>query len=256
MKTIILAGGLGTRLSEETIIKPKPMVEIGGMPILWHIMRTYSAFNYTEFIVALGYKGEVIKDFFLNYKTYKSDMVIGLKSGDVKYQNDLSEDWIIGLHETGKDSLTGGRLLKLKKLFEPGESFMLTYGDGVANINIRKLVEFHKNHGKIATLTAVRPQARFGSLKIDNDGSIREFKEKPQLGEGWINGGYFVFNYEIFDYLESEQTILEREPLEKLAEENQLMSFRHHEFWHCMDTVRDRDNLNEIWATGSAPWKV
>lgn len=255
MKTILLAGGLGTRLSEETILKPKPMVEIGGMPILWHIMKTYAAYGYTDFAIALGYKGEVIKDFFLNYKLHKSDMIVNLKSGNVRYENDASEDWTVGLHETGVNSLTGGRLFNLKKLFKPGDTFMLTYGDGVADVDIEKLVKFHKQHGKIATLTAVRPPARFGSIEMENDGHILEFKEKPQLGEGWINGGYFVFDYKVFDYLKDELTILEREPLETLAKENQLVAYRHEGFWHCMDTIRDRDNLNEIWAKGNAPWK-
>ena len=255
MKTILLAGGLGTRLSEETTLKPKPMVEVGGMPILWHIMKSYASFGYYDFAVALGYKGDVIKEFFLNYKLHKSDMVVNLKSGSLMYENDLSEDWTIGLHETGSASMTGGRLLNLKKLFKPGDTFMLTYGDGVSDIDIAKLVAFHKSHGKIATLTAVRPPARFGSLLMKEDGQILEFKEKPQVGEGWINGGYFVFDYRIFEFLTDESTILEREPLEKIAKENQLMAFKHYGFWHCMDTIRDRDNLNEIWAEGNAPWK-
>lgn len=255
MKIILLAGGLGTRLSEETVLKPKPMVEIGGMPILWHIMKSYAHYGYSDFIVALGYKGEVIKEFFLNYKKHKSDMIINLKSGNVKYENDTSEDWTIALHNTGLNSLTGGRLYNLKKLFKPGDTFMLTYGDGVSDLDIKKLVEFHKAHGKIATLTAVRPQARFGSIKMEEDGHILEFKEKPQLGEGWINGGFFVFDYKVFDYLKDEYTILEKEPLETLSNEKELVAFRHEGFWHCMDTIRDRDNLNAIWADGNAPWK-
>jgi glucose-1-phosphate cytidylyltransferase len=255
MKTILLAGGLGTRLSEETVVKPKPMVEIGSMPIIWHIMKTYAAYGYSDFAIALGYKGEVIKDFFLNYKLHKSDMIVNLKSGNVKFENDASEDWTVALHETGLNSLTGGRLYNLKKLFKPGDTFMLTYGDGVSDVNIQRLVEFHKSHGKIATLTAVRPPARFGSIEMEQDGHIIEFKEKPQLGEGWINGGYFVFDYKIFDYLKDELTILEREPLENLVKENELVAYRHEGFWHCMDTIRDRDNLNEIWAKGNAPWK-
>lgn len=255
MKTIILAGGLGTRLAEETVTKPKPMVEIGGIPILWHIMNSYSNYGYKDFAVALGYKGDYIKQFFLNYKSRKSDVVIDLKSGNTKYLNDFSEDWNVGLYDTGLNSMTGGRLLNLKKLFKPGESFMLTYGDGVCSIDIKKLVEFHKNHGKIATLTAVRPNARFGSLQIDDDNSIIKFKEKPQIGEGWINGGYFVFNYDIFDYLENTSTILERNPLENLAIQNQLKAFHHSGFWHCMDTIRDKESLNKIWNEGKAPWK-
>lgn len=255
MKIILLAGGLGTRISEETTVKPKPMIEIGGMPILWHIMKSYSSFGYNDFVVALGYKGYVIKEFFQNYKLHKSDMILNLKSGAIHFENDSSENWNIGLYETGANSMTGGRLYNLKKLFKPGDTFMLTYGDGVADVDINKLVEFHKSHGKIATLTSVRPPARFGSILMKDDGHIIEFKEKPQLGEGWINGGYFVFNYEIFNYLEDESTILERDPLENLVKDNQLVSYRHNGFWHCMDTIRDRDNLNEIWSTGKAPWK-
>ena len=255
MKTIILAGGLGTRLAEETVTKPKPMVEIGGIPILWHIMNSYSNYGFKDFAVALGYKGDYIKQFFLNYKSRKSDIIIDLKSGNTEFLNDFSEDWKVGLYDTGMNSMTGGRLLSLKKLFKPGESFMLTYGDGVCSIDIKKLVEFHKSHGKIATLTAVRPNARFGSLKIEKDNSITKFKEKPQIGEGWINGGYFVFNYEVFDYLENESTILEKNPLENLALQNQLKAFHHSGFWHCMDTIRDKESLNEIWREGNAPWK-
>lgn len=255
MKTILLAGGLGTRISEETAVKPKPMVEIGGMPIIWHIMKSYSYYGYNDFAIALGYKGDVVKDFFMNYKLRKSDLILNLKSGDTRFENDFSEDWNVGLHETGANSMTGGRLYNLKKLFKPGDIFMLTYGDGVADINIEKLVEFHKSHGKIATLTAVRPPARFGSIILDENGIINEFKEKPQVGEGWINGGYFVFDYKIFDYLKDETTVLEREPLEQLSTQNQLAAYRHDGFWHCMDTIRDRDNLNEIWASGKAPWK-
>lgn len=255
MKTIILAGGLGTRLAEETVTKPKPMVEIGGIPILWHIMNSYSNYGFKDFAVALGYKGDYIKQFFLNYKSRKSDVIIDLKSGNTEFLNDFSEDWKVGLYDTGLNSMTGGRLLSLKKLFKPGESFMLTYGDGVCSIDIKKLVEFHKSHGKIATLTAVRPNARFGSLQIEDDNSITKFKEKPQIGEGWINGGYFVFNYEIFDYLENESTILERNPLENLATQNQLKAFHHSGFWHCMDTIRDKESLNKIWNEGKAPWK-
>jgi len=254
MKTVLLAGGLGTRLSEETTLRPKPMVEIGGMPILWHIMKRYASFGFNDFAIALGYKGEVIKEFFLNYKLHKSDMIVNLQSGDVKFENDLSENWTVGLHDTGTNSMTGGRLFNLKRLFKPGDIFMLTYGDGVADINIGKLVKFHKAHGKLATLTAVRPPARFGSIITDEEDNIKEFKEKPQIGEGWINGGFFVFDYKIFDYLTDENTILEREPLENIAKDNQLVAYKHEGFWHCMDTIRDRDNLNEIWHTGNAPW--
>lgn len=256
MKTVILAGGLGTRLSEETVVKPKPMVEIGGMPILWHIMKSYAAFGFNDFTIALGYKGDVIKDFFLNYKLHKSDMVVNLRSGKVNLENDFSEDWNIGLHDTGTKSMTGGRLLRLKKLFKKGDTFMLTYGDGVADIDVNKLVTFHKSHGKIATLTAVRPPARFGSILMDEKGFISEFKEKPQIGEGWINGGFFVFNYEVFDYLcQGDATILEGQPLENLCKDGQLVAYQHDKFWQCMDTIRDKDNLNAIWQNDNAPWK-
>lgn len=255
MKTVILAGGLGTRLSEETVIKPKPMVEVGGMPILWHIMKSYASYGYNDFAIALGYKGDVIKDFFVNYKLHKSEMVVNLKSGIVNYHNDSSEDWQVGLYDTGSESMTGGRLLRLKSLFKEGDTFMLTYGDGVANVNIADLVKFHKTHGKLATLTAVRPPARFGSILINDDGTISEFKEKPQIGEGWINGGYFVFDYKVFEYLENDATVLEKEPLENLCRDGQLFAFQHDKYWQCMDTIRDRDHLNNIWNSGKAPWK-
>lgn len=254
MKTIILAGGLGTRLSEETHLRPKPMVEIGGMPILWHLMKWYASYGYKEFVVALGYKGEVIKEFFYNYKLHKSDMLIELSSGLAHYENDLSEDWKISLLDTGQNTLTGGRLLRLKKLFNPGDTFMLTYGDGLSNVDIKNLVNFHKDHGKLATITSVRPPARFGSITMDDNNCITEFKEKPQIGEGWINGGFFVFNYGIFNYLENDTTILEKDPLEKLALDNELVAYKHSGFWQCMDTIRDRDSLNEIWNTGTPPW--
>jgi glucose-1-phosphate cytidylyltransferase len=255
MKVVILAGGLGTRLSEETVIKPKPMVEVGGMPILWHIMKIYSAHGFKDFSLALGYKSAMVKDFFLNYKLHKSDMQIQLRSGKLEFQNDTSEDWNVGLHDTGVSTLTGGRLLRLKKLFKEGDTFMVTYGDGVANIDIGKLVDFHMSHGKLATLTAVRPPARFGSILMSDEGVITEFKEKPQIGEGWINGGFFVFSYKIFDYIKDDETILEREPLENLCKDGELVAYRHDHFWQCMDTIRDRDYLNSIWQSGEAPWK-
>jgi glucose-1-phosphate cytidylyltransferase len=255
MKTIILAGGLGTRLSEETVLKPKPMVEIGNMPILWHIMKTYSYYGHNDFAIALGYKGYIIKEFFLNYRLHKSNLNVNIKSGETEFHGGPTEDWNIELCDTGEASMTGGRLLNLKHLFKPGDTFMLTYGDGVSDVNIEALLAFHKSHGKIATLTAVRPPARFGSLEIDDNSVISEFKEKPQIGEGWINGGYFVFNYEVFDYLTNDQTILEREPLENLCAAKHLMAYRHNGFWQCMDTIRDKENLNYIWQQGKAPWK-
>lgn len=256
MKVVILAGGLGTRLAEETNLRPKPMVEIGGMPILWHIMKIYSHYGYKEFLPALGYKGHVIKEFFTDYITRSCDIKVNLASGKIEHKNNkLNEDWIIGLNDTGKDSMTGGRLHRLQPELEGEETFMLTYGDGVANVDIAKLVEFHKSHGKIATVTAVRPPARFGALEI-HDGKVTQFHEKPQVGEGWINGGFFVFNKEVFNYLNGDMTILEKEPLENLANDNQLMAFKHDGFWHCMDTIRDKDTLNKMWSSNEAPWKV
>ena len=254
MKVVILAGGLGTRLSEETVIKPKPMVEIGGKPILWHIMNIYGFHGYREFIVALGYKGEVIKEYFLNYYHHQSDLTIELKTGKVNATNNNFKDWVVHLIDTGYSSMTGGRLYRLKDELR-GETFMLTYGDGVSNVNIRKLVEFHKSHGKTATVTAVRPSARFGGMKF-NGNKVKNFTEKPQTGEGWINGGFFVFEPNVFDYLHGGETILERDPLENLSKDGQLMAYKHEGFWQCMDTLRDRDLLEKLWQSGEAPWKM
>jgi glucose-1-phosphate cytidylyltransferase len=255
MKVVILAGGLGTRLSEETVLKPKPMVEIGGMPIIWHIMKIYSSHGYNEFLPALGYKGHVIKDFFLNYFSRTRDFSLNLKTGETQYRRTGAEDWLVHLNDTGHDTLTGGRLLRLKPYLLDQETFMLTYGDGVSDVNIKKLLEFHKGHGKIATVTAVRPPARFGALEIVEN-KVVDFHEKPQVGEGWINGGFFVFNRGIFDYLEGDHTILEQAPLERLAKDQQLMAYQHEGFWHCMDTIRDKDVLEKMWAEGKARWKV
>lgn len=253
MKVVLLAGGLGTRLSEETTIKPKPMVEIGGKPILWHIMNVYGHYGYKEFIVALGYKGEVIKEYFINYYHLQSDLTVSLKTGDVKASRNCFRDWIVNLIDTGINSMTGGRLHRLKDRIGH-ETFMLTYGDGLSNIDIGKLVAFHKSHGRIATVTAVRPTARFGGIRFNGD-RVSDFKEKPQSGEGWINGGYFVFEPEVFDYLHGDETILEADPMERLAKDGQLMAFRHEGFWQCMDTIRDKNHLEELWKT-NAPWKI
>jgi glucose-1-phosphate cytidylyltransferase len=255
MKTVLLAGGLGTRISEETQLKPKPMVEIGGVPILVHIMRTYCAHNFNRFIVALGYKGEVVKDYFINYHLRKNDISINTSTGQVEYQNNLEENMLVELIDTGNKAMTGGRLLRLKNHLITGGTFMLTYGDGVSDVNITSLIEFHKSHGKIATLTAVRPAARFGTMSFDGD-SVSSFKEKSQASEGWINGGYFVFEPKVFDYLIDDTTVLEKEPLENLANDGELMAYKHNGFWHPMDTVRDRDVLNEMCALGRAPWSV
>ena len=256
MKVVILAGGLGTRLAEETQIKPKPMVEIGNKPVLWHIMKIYAHYGMTEFYPALGYKGHVIKDFFLNYTNHSKDLTVDLQSGEKKFFNKNEiEDWKIHLIDTGKDTMTGGRVLRLKPYLEDQDTFMMTYGDGVSDVNIKKLLEFHKSHGKIATVTAVRPPARFGALEI-KENKVIDVHEKPQVGEGWINGGFFVFNKEIFEFISKDSTVLEQEPLEKLADAGQLMAYQHQGFWHCMDTVRDRDVLEKMWNTDKAPWKV
>lgn len=254
MKTVILCGGLGTRLSEETHLKPKPMVEIGEKPILWHIMNIYSAHGFNEFILALGYKGEAVKKYFLNYYNFQSDLTISLKTGEITASKNCYRDWTVHLVDTGLNSMTGGRLYRLRDRLK-GETFMLTYGDGVSNIDIDKLLKFHKSHGKIATITAVKPSARFGGMKFNGDRVI-EFTEKPQTGEGWINGGFFVFESEIFNYLHGDETILERDPLENLSKDGQLIAFKHDGFWQCMDTVRDRDLLERLWQTGEAPWKM
>lgn len=254
MKVVILCGGFGTRLSEETIVKPKPMVEIGDKPILWHIMNIYSAYGFNEFVLALGYKGEVIKEYFLNYYYHQSDLTIDLKSGKVRATNSVNKDWLVNLVDTGQNTMTGGRLYRLRDKLKDG-TFMLTYGDGVGNVDLRKLLEFHRRYGKIATFTAVRPPARFGGISFDGD-RVAAFQEKPQTGEGWINGGFFVFEPKIFEYIKGDDTVLEREPLENLAKDGQLMGYKHEGFWQCMDTLRDKQLLEKFWNSSNAPWKV
>jgi len=254
LKTVILCGGFGTRLSEETHIKPKPMVEIGGMPILWHIMKLYNRFGYREFLLALGYKGEVVKNFFLNYHPFTSEITIHLASGKTVFSGANAEDWTVHLIDTGLSSMTGGRLYRLRDRLM-GDTFMLTYGDGVSDVDLNDLMRFHRSHGRIATVTAVRPTARFGGMQFDGDRVI-EFKEKPQTGEGWINGGFFVFEPGIFDYLrEGDQAILEQQPLSTLAKDGQMLAYKHSGFWQCMDTLRDKNYLEELWSSGQAPWK-
>ncbi len=254
MKVIILAGGLGTRLQEETTVKPKPMVEIGGRPMLWHIMSIYAAHGYKEFVVALGYKGEVIKDFFLNYCYWRNSLTVHLGEGRVEVHDGPREDWVVHLVDTGQQTGTGGRLKKLAPWIGD-EPFMMTYGDGVANIDIGALVAFHSRHGKLATVTAVRPPARFGGLSFNGD-LVARFEEKPQIGEGWINGGFFVLQPQALAYIESELTLWEQEPLERLAVDGQLVAYRHEGFWQGMDTLRDVRLLENLWAEGRAPWKV
>lgn len=253
MRAVILAGGLGTRLAEETVVKPKPMVEIGGLPMLVHIMRIYARYGFNDFVVALGYKGEVVKDYFLNYHLRTSDLAVSLSSGKADFAARVRDDWTVRMYDTGDESMTGGRLHRLEPVLRPEGTFALTYGDGVCDIDIGELVAFHRSHGKIATVTAVRPPARFGAI-VMKDNEVVDFHEKPQSNEGWINGGFFIFEPAVFDYLNGDATILEREPLERLAAERQLMAYRHGGFWHCMDTVRDRDALNELWRSGRAPW--
>ncbi|PIR26635.1 MAG: glucose-1-phosphate cytidylyltransferase [Deltaproteobacteria bacterium CG_4_10_14_0_2_um_filter_43_8] len=253
MKTVILCGGLGTRLSEETQVKPKPMVEIGGRPILWHIMKMYERCGFNDFTLALGYKGEIIKDYFLNYHARLSDLTVQLKNGQIDYSNPTAEDWKVSLIDTGARTMTGGRLLRLKPHLQTNGTFMLTYGDGLSDVNLNKLLSFHREHGRLATVTAVRPSARFGGMHI-GDGKVLNFKEKPQSGEGWINGGFFIFEPAIFDYLENDTTILEQSPLENLVRDGQLMAYEHSGYWQCMDTVRDREALQTAWESSCAPW--
>lgn len=253
MKTIILCGGLGTRLSEETQLRPKPMVEIGGRPILWHIMKIYERHGLNDFMLALGYKGDVIKDYFLNYHARQSDLTVHLKSGKVEYTNLTAEDWHLSLIDTGVNTMTGGRLLRLKPHLQSGGAFMLTYGDGLADVNITALLAFHRAHGRMATVTAVRPTVRFGELSIEEK-RVTNFQEKPQAGEGWINGGFFVFEPAIFEFIDDNSTMLEREPLERIAREGQLMAYHHTGYWQCMDTLRDKQALEELWVKGKAPW--
>jgi glucose-1-phosphate cytidylyltransferase len=254
MKTVILCGGLGTRLSEETQLKPKPMVTVGGHPMLWHIMNIYGSHGFNEFVLALGYKSEVIKEYFLNYYSLDSDLSIDLKSGQVKHLRQSQRDWKVDLIDTGVGSMTGGRLHRLAPYLSQGGTFMVTYGDGVADIDVGKVLAFHRSHGKLATVTAVRPPARFGGMAFEGD-RVVEFMEKPQTGEGWINGGYFVFEPGIFDYLSGDDTVLEGSPLENLAKDGQLMAFKHEGFWQCMDTIRDRHLLEDLWQRERAPWK-
>jgi glucose-1-phosphate cytidylyltransferase len=252
MKTIILAGGLGTRLSEETTIKPKPLVEIGGRPILWHIMQIYAAANFKEFVVALGYKGELIKKYFLNFHALSNDFTIDLATGKNQFHGAKTPDWKVHLVDTGEKTMTGGRVKRLKEWIG-NETFMLTYGDGVADIDVAKLVAFHRSHGKLATVTAVLPPPRFGGMLIE-DGKVVNFSEKPQVGEGWINGGFFVLEPKVLEYIDGDDTLLERGPLERLVADGQLMSYRHEGFWQPMDTIREKQLLETLCQSGNPPW--
>jgi glucose-1-phosphate cytidylyltransferase len=260
MKVGILAGGLGSRLAEETVVKPKPMVEIGGRPILWHIMMHYSAYGFKEFAVALGYKGEFIKRYMADYCSLSQDLRISLKNGHVTPHtnsgngNTPREDWEVDLIDTGQPTNTGGRIKRLKP-YMGNSTFMLTWGDGVSNINLHDLLKFHKSHGKLATVTAVRPPSRFGRMEIENN-KVTRFDEKPLEGEAWINGAFFVLEPQVFDYIEGDSTQFEKEPMETLAAEGQLMAYQHQGFWQCMDTIRDKVRLEHLWDSGDAPWKI
>jgi glucose-1-phosphate cytidylyltransferase len=254
MKVVILAGGLGTRLAEETEVKPKPMVEIGGRPILWHIMKHYAHYGFKEFFIALGYRSEVIKRYFLDYYGLNGSMTIDLTSGTVDVHKREIEDWIVHLIDTGPDTMTGGRVKRLERWLNDG-TFMVTYGDGVCDVNLQDLLKFHRQHGRTATVTAVRPPARFGGLAFGDD-HLAEFTEKPQAGEGWINGGFMVLEPDVFKYLKGEQSTLEVDGLERLAEDRQLVAYPHYQFWQCMDTLRDVRQLENLWQHNNAPWKV
>jgi glucose-1-phosphate cytidylyltransferase len=254
MKAVILAGGFGTRLAEKTENVPKPMIKIGGMPILWHIMSLYSFYGINEFIIALGYKGDVIKEFFLNYYSLNCDVTIDLACGKEKFYKKEPPPWIVHLVDTGLQTQTGGRLKRLKKWIGD-ETFLFTYGDGLTDLNILNEVCFHKKHGALATVAAVRPPARFGGLYFEKD-RVTEFLEKPQTGEGWINGGFFVLEPEVIDYIKDDSTAWEREPLEKLAKDRELMAYKHEGFWQAMDTLREHKILEDLWEKGNAPWKI
>jgi len=255
MKVVILAGGRGTRIQEETLIKPKPLIEIGSKPIIWHIMKTYSHYGFKEFVICCGYKGYLIKEYFANFSLHNSDVTIDIKKNEIKVHKNNNEDWKITLIDTGDDSLTGGRILRIKDFV--GEEFLLTYGDGVADVNISKLIEHHKINKKIATMTVVQPQGRFGVVEFNTKNNLIEnFSEKLKGDGAWINGGFFVLNKKIFDYLRDDFTIWEKEPLEKLSKENQLVAFKHDNFWYPMDTMRDKDYLENLWEKNEAPWKL
>lgn len=255
MKVAILAGGLGSRLQEETEIKPKPMVDIGGRPILWHIMKIYATHGFNDFLIALGYKGDYIKRWMLEYSSLQGDLKVSLKDGKVRVLEGEREDWTVSLVDTGVASMTGGRIKRLAP-HVGSDTFMVTWGDGVADLDVRRLLEFHRAHGKLATVTAVRPPARFGELTLNGDGQVTAFAEKPQLAEGWINGAFFVLEPGVFDYIENDMTQWEREPLERLAADGQLMAYRHESFWQCMDTLRDKVLLEQLWSSPHPPWRI
>ena len=257
MKVVILAGGFGTRLSEETGIRPKPMVEIGGKPILWHILKSYSYYGFNEFVILLGYKGHMIKEYFANYFLHNSSVTIDLKNNEVKTLNNQSEDWKVTLLDTGLNTMTGGRIKRAKSVVG-NESFLLTYGDGVSDVNLNELVEFHNSHEGLITMTTVQPQSRYGTIDFGNDEQqVKSFEEKPVGERGWINGGYFVCDPEVFDYIDNDTTsVFERNPLENLSKDEKLYAFKHHGFWRAMDSLKDKNDLEELWNTNKATWKI
>lgn len=255
MKVVILAGGFGTRISEESHLKPKPMIEIGGKPILWHIMKEYSHYGFNDFIICLGYKSYVVKDYFANYYLHKSDVTIDLESGDCEYHHNHSEPWKVTLVNTGLNTMTGGRIKRVKE-YIGDEPFLLTYGDGVSNVNIADTVRFHKEHGKLLTMTTVNVASRFGVIKSDKAGNVKSFREKADADGSIINAGYMVCQPEVLDYIEGDSTVFERAPMEKIAADGQLMAYRHDGFWKCMDTLRDKEKLEALWESGEAEWKV
>lgn len=257
MKVVILAGGFGTRLSEESHLKPKPMVEIGGMPILWHIMKLYSHYGFYDFIICAGYKQYVIKEYFSNYYLHKSDITYDFTSGrpNIVFHNNVAEPWKVTVVDTGMHTMTGGRIKRVEKYLE-GKAFMLTYGDGVANVDVAALLEFHNKHGKAMTLTGIQPDGRFGVIDFKNNDEIGNFREKSKEDTGWVNGGFMVCGPQLLDYIKDDSEILERNPMARLAEEGQLVCYKHRGFWQCMDTLRDKNKLEKLWKEGRAPWKV
>lgn len=255
MKVVILAGGFGTRISEESHLKPKPMIEIGEMPILWHIMKGYSHYGYNEFIICLGYKQAMVKEFFADYFLHTSDVTFDLANNEMQVHNNYSEPWKVTLIDTGLNTMTGGRIKRIQK-YVGDEPFMLTYGDGVSDVNINELLKFHRNHGKTGTITAISVDQRFGVLDVSEDGTIHNFAEKQEKDSTVVNGGFMVFEPKIFDYIEGDGTVFEKDPLQRLSSEGQLMAYRHDGFWKCMDTQREKQQLEQMWASGKAPWKT
>ena len=256
MKVVLLAGGLGTRISEETIYKPKPMVEIGGLPIIWHVMKMYSYYGFNDFIICCGYKGYMIKEYFSNYFLHTSDVTFNFQTNDRKYHKSKAEPWNVTLVDTGDETMTGGRITRIKEYLGDDDTFCLTYGDGVADIDISKLIEYHKAHQSLATITATLPPGRYGSLSLDKDSSVGKFMEKPKGGDSYINGGFFVLSKDVIDLIKNDKTLWEKEPLEELSKDKQLKAFKHDGFWQPMDTLRDKKYLEELWLSGKAPWKV